>query len=475
MAAERTSPTDSAPGASSDPRRPRILVVDDSPTILALIETVLVAEGYVVVAARSGEAALAALEREAPFSLALVDFAMSGMSGYELCRSIRRERRHARLAIVLMSARASALRELFIDELGALGAVAKPFEPRALVEAVSHALEAASAVPPGRPSAPTATDLVDEERAAHGSEAPPPQRREEAVAAFARDLATAVGPHLAILRHTDLPPARVVEDALLVGLEDERLLTKLASALDSLELPLESGALLRCDLAHLPLAEVLQLLELRRQSGVLSVASGPRRLRLALENGRLELAFARGLGPSFRLGRYLSRLELLTRDEVEDAVAECRGRSPLGEWFIRAGKLDLQGLHRALATQSTELVYEALRWTHGRCAVTLEPPWPEALRAHLGLGVNELVLEGFRRVDEWRVLDEALDRDRRVVMDARALEAVQARLGPFEREAVVLANGARSLRQLVEASDQAAFDVTAAVYRLVRARVARLV
>lgn len=467
--------SDAGASAQGGARAARLLVVDDSPTIAELMSTVLAAAGHTVVSVRSGEDALRALETEGPFELALVDFAMPGMSGYALCRAIRRERRHARLAFVLVSARAGALGERFIEELGASAALAKPFEPRALVDLVARTLDLHGTLAHGRPSAPTAGELLEEDRLEVGSLTPPSEPHDEAVARLAAEIAHAVGPHLGVLRHTDLPPGRVLEDALLAGLADEARLARLASRLDALDLPLDTTTILRGNIAELPLAEILQTLALRRQSCVVRATNGSRRVVLALRDGSLDLAFARGLGRSFRLGRYLSRLGLLSREDVEDAVAECLGHSPLGEWLTRAGTLSQSELRRALVLQSSEIVYEALRWPRGRYLVTAEASWPEASRAKLGLGLAELVLEGIRRIDEWRVLDDALDPNRRVVLDGAALETVRAKLGPTEREAVSLADGVRTLRELVAATDQGAFEITAAVYRLARARVARLV
>src|SRR5206468_1455760 len=66
----------------------RVLVVDDEPGIRRLIQTSLKGWGYEVVAASTGEEALAILESDAAPSLAILDWTMPGMDGLELCRRV---------------------------------------------------------------------------------------------------------------------------------------------------------------------------------------------------------------------------------------------------------------------------------------------------------------------------------------------------------------------------------------------------
>ncbi|MDO9347724.1 MAG: response regulator, partial [Anaerolineales bacterium] len=66
----------------------RILVVDDENINLRLVSRLLEMEGYEVVSAQSGEAALHLIEQKRP-DLALLDVMMPVMDGYELCRRLR--------------------------------------------------------------------------------------------------------------------------------------------------------------------------------------------------------------------------------------------------------------------------------------------------------------------------------------------------------------------------------------------------
>lgn len=116
----------------------RVLVVDDSPTILQVVKTVLTQQGYEVVSAPSGEEGLR-LAQEQAVDLILADIMMPGMDGYTLVTKLQQERR---VPVVVLSAKTQAeLGDLFIGRVD--GWLEKPFRPAELVAAVEKALRAA--------------------------------------------------------------------------------------------------------------------------------------------------------------------------------------------------------------------------------------------------------------------------------------------------------------------------------------------
>jgi CheY-like chemotaxis protein len=75
-------------GLAAVTRRPTLLVVDDTPQNVKVLEAVLAPRGYTLVAARSGPEALQKVAADPP-DLVLLDVVMPGMSGYEVCRRLR--------------------------------------------------------------------------------------------------------------------------------------------------------------------------------------------------------------------------------------------------------------------------------------------------------------------------------------------------------------------------------------------------
>jgi len=83
----------------------RILAVDDDPMAVGALRQILTQRGYEVTTTTSGEEALAVLAEQA-FDLAILDVAMPGMSGYDLCRQIRKDERTLDLPVIFLTARA---------------------------------------------------------------------------------------------------------------------------------------------------------------------------------------------------------------------------------------------------------------------------------------------------------------------------------------------------------------------------------
>ena len=109
-----------------------ILVVDDTPSNVKLLADVLTARGYRITTAETGEAALAAIGVDAP-DLVLLDVMLPGISGYDVCRTIRADPENAMLPVVLVTALDPAEERVQGLEAGADDYLVKPFEPRELV------------------------------------------------------------------------------------------------------------------------------------------------------------------------------------------------------------------------------------------------------------------------------------------------------------------------------------------------------
>jgi DNA-binding response OmpR family regulator len=110
-------------------RKRLILVVDDEPAIVRLLRATLERDGYAVIAAERGEAALELAERERP-DLVVLDVMMPGIDGYE---TLRRLRARAQTPVILLTARAGDADKLHGFQSGADDYLTKPFGVRELV------------------------------------------------------------------------------------------------------------------------------------------------------------------------------------------------------------------------------------------------------------------------------------------------------------------------------------------------------
>jgi DNA-binding response OmpR family regulator len=109
-----------------------ILVVDDDIRILRMIKRMLELEGYQIIIADNGEAALKAFEKETP-SLILLDIMMPDMDGYMVCRRIRE---FSQVPIIMVTAKGDDKEKVTGLNVGADDYVTKPFSASELAARV---------------------------------------------------------------------------------------------------------------------------------------------------------------------------------------------------------------------------------------------------------------------------------------------------------------------------------------------------
>jgi DNA-binding response OmpR family regulator len=116
---------------------PRILVADDDPVIVRLLQVNFKLEGYDVETAAHGEEAIQKARDLAP-GLILLDVMMPGLDGWEVCRRLKEDAATASIPIVFLSARAQEDDRKRGLELGVAEYVTKPFDPGELVGLVGR-------------------------------------------------------------------------------------------------------------------------------------------------------------------------------------------------------------------------------------------------------------------------------------------------------------------------------------------------
>jgi len=115
----------------------KILVVDDEPHMVRLVQANLKAAGYEVVSATDGRSALMMAERELP-DLIVLDIMLPGVDGYEVCRRIRE---YSAVPILMLTARGSEIDLLHGFDVGADDYLAKPFSVNELLVRVRAILK----------------------------------------------------------------------------------------------------------------------------------------------------------------------------------------------------------------------------------------------------------------------------------------------------------------------------------------------
>ena len=138
---------------------PRVLVVDDDPTVAEVVVSYLQRAGMDVDHAGDGPSALAMAGRHHP-DLVVLDLMLPGLGGLEVCRRLRRD---SEVAVIMLTASADESDRVLGLEVGADDYVTKPFSPRELVLRVQSVLrrtQSTSAAGYVRPRTLSDGDLV---------------------------------------------------------------------------------------------------------------------------------------------------------------------------------------------------------------------------------------------------------------------------------------------------------------------------
>ena len=112
--------------------KPRILVVDDEPEAVELVEFNLKQAGYAVATAADGAEALTKARTQTP-DLIVLDVMLPEMDGFEICKTLRLDPATAKVPIVMLTAKAAEIDRVLGLELGADDYLTKPYSPRELL------------------------------------------------------------------------------------------------------------------------------------------------------------------------------------------------------------------------------------------------------------------------------------------------------------------------------------------------------
>ncbi|MBI4285796.1 MAG: response regulator transcription factor [Chloroflexi bacterium] len=147
----------------------KILVVDDEKKIVDIVKAYLEREGYQVIAAYDGKAALDMARRQSP-DLMVLDLMLPQISGWDVCRTLRQE---SSIPIIMLTARDEVTDKVVGLELGADDYVTKPFDPKELVARVKALLRRAEGARVSRKLLSVADLTIDiEKRLVHRGKEP---------------------------------------------------------------------------------------------------------------------------------------------------------------------------------------------------------------------------------------------------------------------------------------------------------------
>ena len=118
----------------------KILIVDDSPTIIELLKTVLASSGHEVLTANDGVTGLNLAKENHP-DLIVLDIMLPKMNGYEVCNLIKFDEKYKDIKILMLTAKASEEAKNIGYETGADEYMTKDLDPDKILQVVKKMLQ----------------------------------------------------------------------------------------------------------------------------------------------------------------------------------------------------------------------------------------------------------------------------------------------------------------------------------------------
>jgi CheY-like chemotaxis protein len=416
----------------------KILSIDDSPTVQRLIEMILSSQGYQVVLASDGEEGIAKAKAEKP-SVILVDFVMPKMNGFQVCKTLKDDPTFKDTPMILVTSKGDKVGSKFVDVLGIAEYFTKPFQPEDLLAKIREVIDkqgpgAAATPSPPRPAAAPAAS---------------------APAGIETVVRNVVG--------------SVLEDFARNALPDiiRRELGKVQSA---------QNAGIRGNLATFRIIEVLQMLGLQRQTGRLVVTRGNDGGEIYFKEGDVVFATS-SCGDGKPALEGLLKRSCRVPDQQASLVLRTIERTgePVDAVLARERLIDPKGFSDCLRRHTEGEVFKIMAWRDG--SFVFEKVAPPVFAAPVRLKVEDLLLEGARRSDEWLLIQQKIPNFGMVFepLIADAAELTRRGMSPADVKVFSLVDGRRTVQEIIDTACLSDFDVAKSLFillsvNLVRAR-----
>ena len=439
-----------------------ILMVEPNPGILIVARNVLTKAGLSVVAVSNPNEATE-LAAEESFSLAILDAAKSHFEIAEILR--RRPEGPVPIVFTVAKGQQAASRELVerVRPHVPVEVIDKPFSPERLLSAVGRLVQGQEAPIEAEllPVPVAVTEPIPEDAFPFAD-----LLQDEVDSMFHTITSDVAGPSNRIAAHLHEALAR--SEVHLTPRELDACVRACESALAAEALTDSGPMAVTGSLELLPIDQILQLAahvdppaqcRLEHAGAVIDVFyRGPR------------VVFARqdNLPPGFMLGSFLVAAQVVTEREVRSVLSSSSRRDGwIGQRLISAGLVRPDVVARALRRQTEELIYELVRWQAGRFRIFPQANLPAAATsAELDIPVEHLLLEGVRRLDEWRRISADIGNLEAVIAPLVEPSLVISQLPPADQHVLEWVDGERTVGEIVQVVARPSFEVFRSLHNL---------
>lgn len=424
----------------------KILDIDDSPTVQRLIEMILTTQGYQVILASDGEEGVAKARAEQP-EVILVDFVMPKMNGFQVCKTLKEDPKFKDTPIILVTSKGDKVGSKFVDVLGITEYFAKPFQPEELLAKIREVIDKKKKV------APVAERAPDREIRQPMTAGPGVQAAQGVVESMVRS---------------------IVEQALQEFVQND-LPKMIQKELAKIRPGAAASPGIQGNLASVPIVEVMQMLGLQRQTGKLAINRSGEVIAVYFKEGMVVFTASNGNGSGIAALEGLLRKGCrLKEDGLRHVlrIAEMTSQ-PIDSILSQEKMMTAQTFGECLRRYTEAGVYKIMTWKQGDFFFE---KGPTPLFANpVQLKVDDLLLEGARRADEWGLIQQKIP-DFSIVFEpmiGNADELTTRGMSEIDMQTFSLVNGKRTIQEIIDQLGLHDFEVAKSMFILLSVNLIR--
>lgn len=224
--------------------------------------------------------------------------------------------------------------------------------------------------------------------------------------------------------------------------------------------------ILEGNLAHLFVPDVLSFLNIIKKTGRADFFKGISEINIYWKNG--EIVFATSNREEDSLGRFLLRNGKITKEQYEESQKYMRPGVKHGKILVKLGFITPKDLWWGVKEQVLEIIYSLFSWTEGKFLFfeTNEDAFKQ--RIFLDLNTTNIIMEGARRLDEWKVIKEKIPSQDIIFQRVAQKEEYIQNLNLNEKEKMVLSlvDGKKDVFNIIRATGLSEFETNKILYSL---------
>jgi outer membrane protein assembly factor BamB/tetratricopeptide (TPR) repeat protein len=226
--------------------------------------------------------------------------------------------------------------------------------------------------------------------------------------------------------------------------------------------------MLKGNLSSFSLGEIFQSLAVNNHTGTLKITTKDKAQKcIYFSHGEISL-FSTGSAEALRVGEILIRLNRLSPDSLKVALDEQKSSGELlGQILLRKGMITKEDLRQALETKIREEIYDLFLLTDAEFEFYIDHLPEEVFdplqkNTRLAINTSSLVLEGIRRVDEWRLIQRRIKTFDEIYVPAGAITVPED--DPLAAKLISQLDGRTPVWKLFEVYGGSRFECSKTIY-----------